>query len=230
MQSVALSECFFNAGCLGDATEAEKLFGAAQQAAAPIDTVVADSLRNAQLPGPGANFVIDLFATNIQRGRDHGLPSYSAMREALGFAPAPLASLLPPEVLDAYGASAQTDGVDLLVGLFSEHRAPDAYLGETGKALWALQMEAIRDEVVGFADADVAAFGATAADSEALLEAWLDEVSMASLLSRDTGYVRHVWGSSPFLADGAPTAPVPIPPSVAMLLAGLGTLRLTRRS
>lgn len=212
VRRVPLKECFFNVACLGAATEAEKLYGAAQQAAEPIDTVVVDGLRNAQLPGPGANFVIDLFATNVQRGRDHGLPDYETVRAALGFAPVPLATLLPDYILDAYGAGLP-GGIDLLVGLFGEYRDADDYLGPTGKAIWAYQLEAIRGEVLDF--------GASRAAAQALLDDWLDGISMAALLSRDMGYDLAVWGTSPFLAPASGPAAVPLPPALALSIGAL---------
>jgi len=214
VRPVDLKDCFFNAACLAGATEAEKLYGAAQQAAEPVDTVVVDALRNAQLTGPGAGFVIDLFATNMQRGRDHGLPDYETVRAELGLPSLPLDLLLPGHVLDAYGPGAP-DGIDLLVGLFAEFRDPAAYLGPTGTAIWAVQLEAIRD--------DVLRFGASQSTAQALLDDWLDGVSMAGLLSRDTGYDLAVWGDTPFLA--APNvAAVPLPPALGFGLAGIALL------
>ena len=229
--STPLKECFFAAftgtGCVDGIPEAEKLFGAAQQPAEPIDTDVVDGLRNAQVPGPTAGFVIDLKATNILRGRDHGLPDYLTMRQALGFGPSALDALLPEAVIDAYGDSVLTDGVDLLVGLFSEFRDPGSYLGPTGKALWAFQLENIRDLVFTFPDASSAMpFGMSANDAQALLDEWLDGVSMAGLLSRDTGYDISVWGASPFLVD---PLPVPTPPALAAIVGGLVALGMVRR-
>ena len=48
---------------------------------------MADSLQNSLYPTPDfrAGLKIDLAATNINRGRDHGYPSYTKFRELCGF-------------------------------------------------------------------------------------------------------------------------------------------------
>lgn len=231
--STPLAECFFarvrGGSCTAGASEAEKLYGAFLQPGEPFDTNVVDGLRNAQVPGPADAFVIDLNATNIARGRDHGLPSYTALREALGFAPVPLDTLLPDAVLAAYGPGSD---IDLYIGLLAEMRAPGALVGPTSAALWALQFELIRDLVYALPDGTgtllmaslddgpMGALPADAAGAAALLEEWLAGVSMAGLLSRDTGYDLSLWGTSPFRSDTQLNA-IPVPPAIAGLVAAL---------
>ncbi|PWR01563.1 hypothetical protein DKT77_15605 [Meridianimarinicoccus roseus] len=211
LTETTLDACFFTASCLDPATQAERLFGLTQQAGEPVDTVVTDSLRNNQIPAAGTLFPIDLFATNIERGRDHGLADYESVRTALGFASVELDLLLPQYILEAYAG--QPDGIDLIVGLFGEFRSPGSYLGETGRALWALQFRNIAGLTLGFQDAA----------AQAALDDWLSGMTMSALLNRDTGYAPSAWGQTPFLAP-LPPSNVPLPPSVAFLALGLAAL------
>lgn len=61
------------------------LRGLASQACSGIDTELVDDVRDFLFGPPGAGG-FDLASLNIQRGRDHGLPSYNQTRAALGLA------------------------------------------------------------------------------------------------------------------------------------------------
>lgn len=64
------------------------LEGLAKQNMQSVDVQIIDSVRNHLFGPPDRNkkSMLDLAAINIQRGRDHGLPSYNSCREQLGLA------------------------------------------------------------------------------------------------------------------------------------------------
>ena len=212
-RDLPLAGCFFDADCLGDTTLAEQLYGLSQQETEPVDTVVNDTLRNAVVPAPHASFLIDLFSTNINRGRDHGIPDYMALRSALGFADAAIESLLPDYVLDAY-PDYLTTGVDAIVGIFAEVRDPGNYLGDTARAMWALQFLTLQNEHSFL----------TPGSS---LESYLDTVSMAGVISNNT-WLEISDLPSVFVVPAAPTN-VPLPAGSLLLASGFGVLLARRR-
>jgi hypothetical protein len=241
-RSVPLRDCFFDSDCLGEATLEDVLYGASVQPAEAIDTIVTDALRDAQRPGFNGlpELRIDLFATNIHRGRDHGLPDYFTMREILGFDAPETAddalALLPASVFTAYGVDlvevtdfSQVE-IDLLVGIFAEHRDPSRYMGETGRVLWALQFLGLSQEYerAGMADAMLASFGATPFSIPEMqgdpFAEYLEGVTMAGLLAANTSIAEGFWTES-FTAT---PAPIPTPGSLSMIVAGLACLLMVR--
>ena len=89
----------------------------------------------------------DLFALNIQRGRDHGLPDYNTARIACGLAPvedfAGISS--DPQVQEALEeAYGEVRSVDLLAGGLAEDHLPGAMLGETFHAILVDQFQRLR--------------------------------------------------------------------------------------
>lgn len=111
--------------------------------------------------GPG----LDLAALSIQRGRDHGLPSYNRMRVALGLeARASFDQITNDDALAAR-LSAAYDGdisrLDLLVGGLAEDSVGGGMMGETFRAVMIDQFTRLRDgdrfwsEGRGFGDVEL---------------------------------------------------------------------------
>ena len=73
-------EAFFNPQLILDHGIEPILRGLATQRAEAVDNFIVNDLRNFLFGPPGAGG-FDLSALNIQRGRDHGLPSYNDSRE-----------------------------------------------------------------------------------------------------------------------------------------------------
>lgn len=109
------------------------LRGLASQPAQDIDPYIVDDVRNFLFGPPGAGG-FDLPSLNIQRGRDHGLPSYNTIRVAFGL-PAAVSFLdvSPDPVIAQRLASvyASVDDIDPWVGLLAEPHRPGAFVGET---------------------------------------------------------------------------------------------------
>jgi hypothetical protein len=108
-----------------------------------------DSVRNILFgaPGSGAGGQ-DLFALDVERGRDTGLPTLNQTRVAYGLAPytsfAQLTSdpTLQAELQTLYGT---VDNVELFVGGLAEDHAAGSSVGSTFGAVIADQFERLRD-------------------------------------------------------------------------------------
>lgn len=144
---LSLAASFFN---LAEVTEVgidPYLRGLAAQRAQELDHQVVDGVRNFLFGAPGAGG-FDLASLNIQRGRDHGLPSYNQARAAYGlprvatFAGISASREVQQKLASVY---ASPDQVDLWVGGLAEDHAPGAMVGPTFLAILRDQFERLRD-------------------------------------------------------------------------------------
>lgn len=123
------------------------LRGLAAQTSQQVDPFVIDAVRNFLFGEPGSGG-FDLASLNIQRGRDHGLPSFNDMRRALGLRPARRFQDISsdPEVRarlsDAY---ADIEDIDLWVGGLSEDRVNGGQVGALFAEIITRQFAALRD-------------------------------------------------------------------------------------
>lgn len=146
---LALRDGFFNPDEIVDHGIASLLRGLASQVAQNVDVLVIDDVRNF-LFGPPGSGGFDLASLNIQRGRDHGLPTYNAARAAFGLAQAADYSDISSDadvqqrLEDAYGAG-NVDDVDLWTGGLAEDHLPGALVGELIATALVQQFEALRD-------------------------------------------------------------------------------------
>lgn len=123
------------------------LRGLAKQFAQQVDNFVIDDVRNFLFGAPGSGG-LDLPALNIERGRDHGLPSYNEARAEIGLAPARgFADISPDPDVQARLASVydSVDDVDLWVGGLAEDHVNDSLVGETFFHILQDQFERLRD-------------------------------------------------------------------------------------
>jgi len=145
--NISLADSFFQPQEIIDNGIDPILRGLAKQKAQLVDTKIVDPVRNFLFGPPGAGG-FDLASLNIQRGRDHGLPSYNQMRVDYGLAPkADFADVTSDAALAAGLASvyADVDSIDPWVGALAEDHLPGAMVGELIKTVLADQFERLRD-------------------------------------------------------------------------------------
>lgn len=123
------------------------LRGFATQEHQELDNQVVSDIRNFLFGQPGAGG-LDLASLNIQRGRDHGVPSYNDMREAMGLTRYTLFSQITSDqdvadaLFDTYG---DINDIDLWVGGLSEDNVAGSQLGELFQTIIVKQFTEIRD-------------------------------------------------------------------------------------
>jgi len=146
--NLALRDAFFRPDRIVDEGGIEPLLrGLASQACSRIDTELVDDVRNFLFGPPGAGG-FDLAALNIQRGRDHGLPSYNATRAAMGLAPRANFSEVSsdPDVQTRLASVyADIEDIDLWVGVLVEDPFNGGHVGELAFRVIRGQFERLRD-------------------------------------------------------------------------------------
>lgn len=144
----SLRDAFFRPDRLLEGGGIEPLLrGASQQVCQDIDLAVVDELRNFLFGAPGSGG-LDLAALNIQRGRDHGLPSYNDTRIALGLTARRSFSQISSnsEVISKLtSVYSHINEIDLWVGMLAEDHVDGALVGETLRAGLLKQFLALRD-------------------------------------------------------------------------------------
>jgi hypothetical protein len=146
--NLALRDAFFVPAELHAGQGIEPLLrGLAMNQAQEVDPFIVDEVRNF-LFGPPGSGGFDLASLNIQRGRDHGLPRYNAMRVSMGLAAkTSFADVSSDPVVQARLASvyASVDDIDLWVGGLCEDHVPGAMLGELLRSILVDQFTRLRD-------------------------------------------------------------------------------------
>lgn len=123
------------------------LRGLAKQVCQNVDNYVIDDVRNFLFGAPGAGG-FDLVSLNIQRGRDHGLPSYNQARIAMGLEPVSSFAQITSDIdtqISLAAAYNSVDDIDLWVGGLAEDHYPEAMVGELYYHILKRQFIALRD-------------------------------------------------------------------------------------
>ncbi len=145
--NLSLSNAYFQPQYVQEAGIDPVLRGFATQVAQEADPMVIDDIRDLLFGQPGSGG-LDLAALNIQRGRDHELPSYNDIRESLGLRR--ITSFDDPIFQGDFGAKMASvynspDDVDAWVGGLAEKPVGDALLGESMTLILKDQFERLRD-------------------------------------------------------------------------------------
>jgi len=147
---ISLKDSFFNPQIVKDDGIERILRGLVMGKSEKIDNFVIDEVRNFLFGEPAPVGGFDLPSLNIQRGRDHGLPSYNIVRVAYGlpavgsFSGITSDSALATKLETAYGAG-NVDKVDVWVGGISESPVPGGMVGPTFAKILKDQFERVRD-------------------------------------------------------------------------------------
>ncbi|HXV66210.1 MAG TPA: peroxidase family protein [Nitrosopumilaceae archaeon] len=147
---LSLASSFFNPQIVKDDGIEPILRGLVKGKSEKIDNFVIDEVRNFLFGEPIPVGGFDLASLNIQRGRDHGIPSYNVVRQAYGL---PVVNdysditndmVLADKFELAYGDGNVND-VDLWVGGISEPPVANGMVGPTFAAIIKDQFERSRD-------------------------------------------------------------------------------------
>jgi hypothetical protein len=213
---LSLKNAFFNPDVVKDEGIEPILRGLVVGKSEKIDNFVIDEVRNFLFGEPAPTGGFDLASLNIQRGREHGLPSYNQFRLDLGLSA--MASFLDVTGgnadLAAKLASVYTsvNDIDLWVGGLSEPPVPGGMVGETFATILKDQFERVRD-------GDRYWYQNRGLDPEQI--EMIETTSLSDIIMRNTDmYMDH----SAFLAADVPVGGTLIPiDSAALLLAGIQT-------
>lgn len=199
---LSLADAFFDPNIVETDGIDNLLRGLASQRCQELDTKVVDAVRNF-LFGPPGSGGLDLAALNIQRGRDHGLPSYNEVRKSLGMRPARRFMEINPDpdvqaaLREAYDSP---DDVDLWVGGLAEPHVPGAMVGPVFHRILSRQFVALRDGDRFFYEGSL--------PPEALR--FVRDQTLAGIIRRNTG-IGDELPDHVFLSDDA-DKPLPHPP------------------
>lgn len=145
---VALRDAFFAPSLIHADGIDPILRGLVAQICQDLDPFIIDDVRNFLFGAPGFGGV-DLASLNIQRGRDHGLPTYNAARLAMGMKPAITFDDVSsdPEIQARleYAYTNDVDKIDMWTGGLAEDPVRGGLVGELFFVILKQQFEALRD-------------------------------------------------------------------------------------
>jgi len=145
---VLLRDSYFKPEYIQENGIEQLLLGASKRKMKKIDHEIVDDVRNFLFGPPTSTHLLDLATLNIQRGRDHGIPGYNAVREAYGLLRKSNFSDITSNVnlqnkLQALYTS--TDYIDPWVGALCEDHLSGSAVGELIATILIEQFRRFRD-------------------------------------------------------------------------------------
>jgi len=144
---VLVRDIFFNPSYVKTNGVDDMLYGSTQRLMQNVDGILVEDLRTFLFGPPAMGLLHDLAALNIQRGRDHGLPGYNAIREAYGLSTFPTFEDLPTSEENKTKLAALYDSpnyIDPWVGAIIENHLPGEAVGELVHAILVDQFSRLR--------------------------------------------------------------------------------------
>lgn len=180
IKQVSLDEVFFQPEFTEQEGIGAILSGQSEQTSEKVDNKIVDGLRNRLFGPPGSGAPgLDLASLNIQRGRDHNLPTYNAMREALGMRK--IESFNDPIFQEGVGEKlasvySSPDEIDLWVGGLAENPSGASMLGETFTKI-------VSEQFAKTAKADENFYTRTMSYED---QQWLNNLSLSDIIKANT--------------------------------------------
>ncbi|XP_066936976.1 peroxidasin homolog [Clytia hemisphaerica] len=149
-QKISLRESFFNIQSINQRGIEPTMLGLVGNQSNTVDDVFAFGLLRKLFVPPGEEGHMDLTALNIQRGRDHGLPTYGKWRQFCNLPAIPsfseLAKHMPRGVVQKFSTLYnQPADIDLFAAGISENHVPGFQTGPTFHCLFKHQFRRLRD-------------------------------------------------------------------------------------
>lgn len=191
--SLSLAEAFFNPSETEENGIAVTLRGLASQQCQELDEMIVDDVRNFLFGAPGSGG-LDLASLNIQRGRDHGLPSYNDVREAYNMRPVRRFSDVSRSAADRLAEAYDSpDDLDLWIAGLCEDAVPGSMVGP-------VYFRILKDQFTRLRDGD--RFFYKNSMSEEMIK-FIEEQTLAVIIRRNTEIDEEI-SDNVFLTDDAP--------------------------
>lgn len=147
---LTMGEVFFRPNGLDSSGEIDNLLrGASSVKAQEVDLKVHDVLRNMLFENVPGEEGFDLVALNIQRGRDHALPTFNQIRRIFGIQQVTSFSQISSNSATAQALSMAYDGnvdsVEAWPGMMAEDKVPGSSCGRTMFAVWEVEFLRLSD-------------------------------------------------------------------------------------
>jgi len=216
---LSLKDSFFSPQIVKDEGIEPILRGLVTGKSEKIDNFVIDEVRNFLFGEPAPVGGFDLPSLNIQRGRDHGIPSYNVVREAYGlptvdsFFDITYDIDLANKLKSVYGMG-NVDNVDLWVGGISEPPVLGGMVGPTFAKI-------IKDQFERSRDGDRFWYQNRENDLSEFQFDMIEKTSLSDIIMRNTEmHMDHSAFLAPDVTVGGTMIPID---TTALLLAGIST-------